>query len=800
MPAVADARARPRVLHVSQPVDGGVANVVAALAADQHRRGYDVHVACPPDSPLGGRFEGSAVAVHGWRATRVPGPTVPGEALRLARIIRDVDPDLLVLHSAKAGLAGRLVGRGRWRTVYAPHAWSFDAVDGLLSSVSTWWEVIAGRRTDVVVCVSEDERRRGRAAGVACPMEVVPNGVDVAARVPGPPGPARRHLGLTEAPTVVCVGRLARQKGQDLLLQAWPAVRARVPDARLLLVGDGPDRGALESVAPPGVVFVGSSEEVDHYFAAADVVVLPSRWEGSALVALEAMAAGRPVVASAVDGVREALGDTGIVVRPGDVGDLSVAIASLLSDPDAAVAAGLAARQRVTVMGDIRQTLKAWDELLLGGSTPAPGPVRSLAMVPVTGVVRAIVGGALPATDVAVVRGGGPGDAVRASVLSALGVPVWWQGRGRLRPLAPGAPVLGPSVPGAPATGGRLAEVARRPGAALPVSGDRVGSAADPVPPVSLVVTVLNEGPGLAALVNDLLGQLDTGDELIVVDGGSTDGSVRALVPAAALRVHELGGAGISAGRNHGIGRARHDVIVCTDAGCTPAPGFVDAFRRAFASPDPPALVSGMFVPRAATAMEWAQALACYPAPREVRRPSLAVRAYTRVFGTGYDPRFAVGRCVAFTKDAWSAARGFPEHLATGEDVSFGLAVAEHGRCVASTDAVVEWTQRDGLAATWRMYRGYGRASTGGGHRALLARDAVRGAAYLLAPVLLTHRRARRVVPPAAVAYLSLPILRAVRADAPVSAVALLPVALAVKDLGKLVGAAEGLLIRLRTR
>jgi glycosyltransferase involved in cell wall biosynthesis len=324
----------------------------------------------------------------------------------------------------------------------------------------------------------------------------------------------------------------------------------------------------------------------------------------------------------------------------------------------------------------------------------------------------------------------------------------------------------------------------------------RAGAGAVGGPAVSVVVTVLNEGPSLTHLVEALSPQLASEDELVIVDGGSTDGSLAALSPTPGVRVYTVPGAGISAGRNHGIQAAANEVIICTDAGCVPNPSFVEAFRRAFAASDPPALVSGVYTVAAHNAMQRAQALACYPQRSEVRRPSVLVRVYTRLFGTGFDPRFAVGRCMAFTRESWSAAGGFPEHLATGEDVSFGLAVAQHGQCVTSTDAVVGWTQRDGLAATWRMYRGYGRASTDGGHPALLARDTVRGLAYLIAPALLTQRRGRRLTAAGAAVYISLPVVRAARARASASTVALLPIALAVKDLAKLAGAAQGVLRR----
>jgi hypothetical protein len=117
--------------------------------------------------------------------------------------------------------------------------------------------------------------------------------------------------------------------------------------------------------------------------------------------------------------------------------------------------------------------------------------------------------------------------------------------------------------------------------------------------------------------------------------------------------------------------------------------------------------------------------------------------------------------------------------------------------CVAATDAVVGWHQRDGVRATWRMYRGYGRASTDGGDVLLLARDAARGAAYLLVPALATTRTGRRLAAVGVAGYLSLPVVRAARAGVGPATFALLPVAMAVKDLGKLAGAVQGVVRRM---
>ena len=120
---------------------------------------------------------------------------------------------------------------------------------------------------------------------------------------------ARSLLGIEpHARLAVCVGRLTRQKGQDRLLAAWPRIRAACPDALLALVGgDGP--------AQPGVGYAGQVADVRPWYFAADVVVQPSRWEGLPLTALEAMACGRSVVATDIEGLREVvLPDAGAVV------------------------------------------------------------------------------------------------------------------------------------------------------------------------------------------------------------------------------------------------------------------------------------------------------------------------------------------------------------------------------------------------------------------------------------------------------------------------------------------------------
>jgi len=359
---------RPRVLHLTQPVEGGVARVVTDLVRAQLTAGFQVAVACP-DGDFAAGLRALGADVRHWTATRSPGPSLPGEVRRLARVVEEVRPELVHAHSAKAGLAGRLAVRGRIPTVFQPHAWSFEAVGGTTAALALKWERWGARWASRVVCVSEGERATGVRAGIAAPWSVVPNGIDPARFHPAAVGTVRASL-LPEvdpaAPLVVCVGRLCRQKGQDVLLRAWEAVLERVPRARLALVGDGPDRDRLRPSAPESVHFVGAVADAAPWYQAADLVVLPSRWEGMALAPLEAMACGRPVVLTDVDGARESL-PPGLVphclVPPEQPAPLAGAVAELLLDPLLCESLGHQGRRHVLSTHDVRHTTEAVADL-----------------------------------------------------------------------------------------------------------------------------------------------------------------------------------------------------------------------------------------------------------------------------------------------------------------------------------------------------------------------------------------------------------------------------------------------------
>lgn len=336
------------VVHVTQPTIGGAARCVADLAVDQLARGWDVTVVCPPDGTLPGELDAAGVPRVDWPAVRQPGPSTVIELRRLAGALRDHPNGVVHLHASKAGLVGRLLLRGKRPTIFQPHGWAFHAVDGPVAMASTWWCRWGARWADALVCVSEAERRDGVAAGIRARWRVVPLGVDLGRFHPEVPPPGTG--------VALCVGRLVERKGVGVLLDAWS--RLRPEGVSLLVAGDGPDRARLEAAAPASVRFLGERADVDRLMAEADVIVQPSLAEAMSLTVLEAMAAGRSVVATDVGGSREAIGeDAGAVVPPGQPEPLADALAARLESASLAAAEGAAGRRRAEKLFDRRRWL-----------------------------------------------------------------------------------------------------------------------------------------------------------------------------------------------------------------------------------------------------------------------------------------------------------------------------------------------------------------------------------------------------------------------------------------------------------
>ena len=165
----------------------------------------------------------------------------------------------------------------------------------------------------------------------------------------------RAELGIDQnAPVVLVLARLEPQKGHRVLLEAWKSVAQSYPAARLVCAGDGVLRAELEAQAAAlgiagSVSFVGQQPNVPDWLALADFTVLPSFYEGLPLAAIESLAAGRPVVATAVDGTSEVVldGKTGLTVPAGDPAALAAAISRMLAAPELVRTLGRAGRRFV---------------------------------------------------------------------------------------------------------------------------------------------------------------------------------------------------------------------------------------------------------------------------------------------------------------------------------------------------------------------------------------------------------------------------------------------------------------------
>jgi len=333
-----------RILHVDPERGWGGGEVqVSLLLAELARRGHESVVATAPDSPLAGAAPRAGARV-------VVCPIANDVDLRAVPALRRLarDADVVHFHTARAHamapwLGGLPVRRVVTRRMdYVPRA-------------GPWSRFLYNRAVDRVIAISDGVRRALEAAGVEpARIRVVPSGVDAARYVVPPETRAmvRREWEVTaDQVAVLVVGVLEERKGHATLLEAAARLGAGSP-VRLVFAGTGTREAALRADATARgltVRFLGFRDDVARCLAAADVAVLPSLHEGLGVAALEAMAAGRAVVASRVGGLAEVVVDaeTGRLVPAGDPAALATALAVLASDPAARARMGAAGAERV---------------------------------------------------------------------------------------------------------------------------------------------------------------------------------------------------------------------------------------------------------------------------------------------------------------------------------------------------------------------------------------------------------------------------------------------------------------------
>jgi len=267
-------------------------------------------------------------------------------ARELAVAVREFKPDLISVHTAKAGWIGRAVAaRLGIPAIYTPHGWPIgDRMGARAGVLFEWAERVASGWTSAIICVCESERNLALHKRVARAdrLHVVHNGV--------PDIPARLRADVTAVPPrIVSVARLELPKDPTTLLRALETLRSQPWE--LDLVGDGPLEPELRRLAASlgiadRVRFIGYVRDPAEVLARAQLFVLSSRSEGFPRSVLEAMRAGLPVVASAVGGIPEAVTDgiEGLLVPRGDPRALAAALSELLADGNRRSQMGLRAR------------------------------------------------------------------------------------------------------------------------------------------------------------------------------------------------------------------------------------------------------------------------------------------------------------------------------------------------------------------------------------------------------------------------------------------------------------------------
>ena len=302
----------------------------------------------------------------------MPSTFDPRGISRLLRTLRDENVAVLCPFGYKADVLGWIAGRmlrlpllatcGGW----TGHSWSVRQYE----RVDRW----VYRLMDRVIAVSEATRQQLICSGVPSGRVVlVPNAVDTQHFHPHGTSDLREKLGISaETVVVAAVARLSPEKGHRYLVEAFSRLSDKTP-VHLVLAGDGPERVRLERTAASmalsqHITFLGWCEDVRQVYWASDIIALPSLTEGLPCAVLEAMACGKPVVASDVGGVAEALGRSGagMLVPACDSLALAGALSDLIADPHVALRMGQSARRRaegMTFGGNARRMEAAWGQL-----------------------------------------------------------------------------------------------------------------------------------------------------------------------------------------------------------------------------------------------------------------------------------------------------------------------------------------------------------------------------------------------------------------------------------------------------
>ena len=373
-----------RVLRLFSRLNiGGPSFHVILLSAGLEERGYETRLVVGREAAREGNLLDLAAA-RGVACVQMDGlgrEIRPFADLRafveLYRMLRAYRPDIVHTHTAKAGILGRLAARLAGVPIVV-HTYHGHVLRGYFGRAKTAFfrllEQVLSYGSDGIVAVSEAVRDDLASLGVADRerIHVIPLGLELE-RVSGalPRGALRREAAFPEtAPLVGIVGRLVPIKDVPTFLRAAALVRSACPEARFAIVGDGEERGRLEGLARElaldgALRFYGWRRDMAEVYGDLDLVVNSSRNEGTPVALIEALAAGRPVIATRVGGNPDVLaeGAHGTLVPAGDPEALARAIVEALASPPAALARAAAGRRQVLAKHSVARLVDDMDRL-----------------------------------------------------------------------------------------------------------------------------------------------------------------------------------------------------------------------------------------------------------------------------------------------------------------------------------------------------------------------------------------------------------------------------------------------------
>ena len=346
------------VLQVARPVGGGMLKHIATLLRGLYQHGIACAVAAPPEvlravGPL-------AMGVHSLSIEDRPSLRDIRSAAHLAAIVARVRPRVVHAHGFRAAWVCALAG------VVSPLPPLVVTVHNLLPPsrrISNACVRTALGHAHTVICITHAVAGSLAGAGIhPRSVAIIPNAVEPPTNVK-PRQQMRADLGLPEGiPVVLVVARLVEAKGVDWALKAHAVLRRSIPNAILLLAGDGPDMRALQALAErlgisDAVRFLGARQDVPSLMACADLCMVASVSEGQSIVALEAMAAGTPLVCTDAGGLPETVihNQTGLVVPAQNATALASAATALLTNREQALSLALTAKQEVARAFDWRR-------------------------------------------------------------------------------------------------------------------------------------------------------------------------------------------------------------------------------------------------------------------------------------------------------------------------------------------------------------------------------------------------------------------------------------------------------------